>query len=87
MANTRNKKLKDLEYFGYVIDNKIQNGICKHCQNLRIKSSRYCLYHHIKLQCNTAKIDRKLIIPLMNKLYAQKFKCAYSGILIIPGIN
>ena len=66
---------------------KLKENKCRYCQDGRIKGSRYCLFHCVKMNCRVSNIDFSLIDPLIDKLYSQKFECHYTGKLLIPGVN
>lgn len=83
----------------YQIDNKdkIQEkkserfllGQCSHCKNPRLEYSDKCLFHWVKqsarhyIEGNVDEATRLLV----KKLVLQDFRCSYSGISLVPGIN
>lgn len=70
---------------------------CISCDRFKLKNSGYCLYHWAySLICgNNSNKDvifyrenmEKRTRLLLGKLSNQNFKCAYTGIPLIPGIN
>lgn len=72
-ARTRNKRISDT-----------QQGLCKNCSQGRLKGSSLCLFHFVK---QNYKKSNALTELLINKLYAQKFECYYTGTLLLPGVN
>ena len=76
---------------------RLDNGICRDCSLPKLKNSAHCLFHwalssyrtnsrqkNLQLSTEQLKQDTK---SLLGKLANQKFRCAYSGICLIPGIN
>lgn len=73
------------------------NNRCRICTKPKLKYRAVCLYHWamgiIDSQNRNRKIKliledkNKLVKHLLGKLSNQNFKCAYSGVVLIPGIN
>lgn len=64
--------------------NHISTGKCKVCSNERLKGSSLCSFHLVKAIC---KKDNATTNLLIDKLYAQRFECYYTGTLLLLGVN
>lgn len=68
-------------------NDRLENKLCLQCGRERYQESNFCRYHFIE------NIARKLGLPseqweiLLQKLEQSDFKCFYTGIDIVPGLN
>lgn len=70
---------------------------CYTCKRKKLKHSTYCLFHWCRqlirrqLQGNKIFVDYievdKLTLTMLGKLSNQNFKCAYSKLPLVPGVN
>ncbi len=73
------------------------NKKCINCAKPSLKNNNSCIYHWayqiVKIQSYRRKYDLDkdeaalLVRHLLGKLSNQNFRCAYSGVVLIPGVN
>lgn len=66
---------------------KLSSGICKCCTEETFYKSNYCRKHWMENILRHSHLDRLSADILFSKLEDQNFKCFYTGIDIVPGIN
>lgn len=73
---------------------KFKNKVCASCDKPRLKHTSLCLYHwcrnlidHQRMNAKIGSDTHKLTLQLLGKLSNQRFKCKYSGLRLIPGLN
>lgn len=89
-TSTINKGLERLKLSGSFEDNFCDDYTlvkCRYCKSLRLRGSIYCLFHFVRNLANTHSIPKENTNDLVSKLYLQEFRCFYTGILLLPGIN
>lgn len=78
-------------------DRKNDLGRCTYCSKLKLHNSRLCLFHwclglvtgqsNQKKQNFSLKQRIKRTNQLLGKLSNQNFKCFYTGLPLVPGLN
>lgn len=69
------------------VSRKLSSEICKRCTDATFSKSNYCRKHWLENILRHSHLDRLSADILFSKLEDQEFKCFYTGIDLVPGIN
>lgn len=67
--------------------NRRLNGCCRQCNNKRMDTSSYCLYHYMKRIANKTAQDPTLGPAIYKKFLDQHKQCYYTGVPLELGVN
>lgn len=76
-----------LEVFSERYYSKKELGICVSCSGEKLEHTHHCLECWLKLTSYRALGNREQWKELQQLLFSQNFKCAYTGVTLIPGLN
>lgn len=66
---------------------KASSGICFVCRQPKMQASRYCKAHWLDNTLRRYGFGRHQHDAMWAKLEAQEFRCYYSGVSLVPGVN
>jgi hypothetical protein len=62
-------------------------GICLRCPEPALLPSRYCRLHTLENSLRKYRIPKSRYEEFWQKLAAQDFRCYYTGVALVPGVN
>lgn len=87
-AKDSESKAKDKSSRTLRLLKRLSEGLCACCISNKLDNSVYCLYHYVYNAGRAYGVkDKSQVLALQDKLKSQDFKCFYSGVTIVPGIN